>query len=147
MAYPALSVAKHMLEASGWRLTNLQLQKLLYIAHMLWLGERGEPLVEESFEAWDYGPVVPVVYHRAKCFGARAIRWLDAPSEIDDPDVREHLDDVVNKLGGLTGGQLVAITHWNKGAWAKRYRPELNGLRIANDLILQEYRDRFKEDD
>ena len=96
---------------------------------------------------WDYGPVVPEVYHRAKCFGARPIRWFDAPGEIDNPEVRDHLDDVVTKLGKLTGGQLVAITHWEKGAWAKRYKPGLYGLTIPDELILQEYRERFEKAD
>ena len=145
--YPALSVAKRMLELSRWSLTNLKLQKLLYIAHMIWLGRTGQPLIREGFEAWDYGPVCPVVYHRAKCFGARRIENVfHSVPDLDDDQVEELLKDVVDKLGDASPGKLVAITHWERGAWAKHYRPGIKGIKIPESDILEEYREWFQRD-
>jgi uncharacterized phage-associated protein len=42
--------------------TNLALQKLLYFAHAIFLVETSKPLVSGYFEAWQYGPVHPLVY-------------------------------------------------------------------------------------
>jgi len=39
MTVSASAAAKRMCERSGWTLSNLELQKLLYIAHMFHLGE------------------------------------------------------------------------------------------------------------
>ncbi|RWO77206.1 type II toxin-antitoxin system antitoxin SocA domain-containing protein [Mesorhizobium sp.] len=66
MTLHVLSAAKHLAKQSGWSLSNLELQKILYLAHMFYLGRTGEPLVSGHFEAWDYGPVHPDLYHRVK---------------------------------------------------------------------------------
>ena len=41
--------------------TNLQLQKKLYVANMLLRGEHKTRLVHGHFEAWNYGPVHPAL--------------------------------------------------------------------------------------
>ena len=42
---------------------QLKLQKLVYIAHGYYLAlTGGNPLVNEPFEAWDYGPVNRTLY-------------------------------------------------------------------------------------
>ena len=145
--YPALSVAKRLLELSDWSLTNLKLQKLLYIAHMIWLGRTGQPLIREAFEAWDYGPVCPVVYHRAKCFGARPVGnvFPDVP-DLRDEEVEKLLREIVEVLGCESPGKLVAIAHWERGAWARNYIPGARGVRIPNEHIREEYRERFGRD-
>ena len=73
MAVTALQAVKHTCEASGWRVTNLQLQKILYIAHMVYAGKNnGKRLIaDDDFEAWDYGPVLSGLYHRISVFGTR----------------------------------------------------------------------------
>jgi uncharacterized phage-associated protein len=49
---------------SDWKLSNLQMQKILYLAHMVYMDKNsGEPLVDEDFQAWDYGPVLPSLYY------------------------------------------------------------------------------------
>ena len=73
----AVEAARVLCEKSGWKLTNLQLQKMLYIAHMTYMGERdGEPLISgmfPPFEAWEFGPVSPTAYRHVKTFGAEPI--------------------------------------------------------------------------
>ena len=48
------------------QVTNLSLNKLLYFAQGHSLAENGKPLFDEPIEAWQYGPVVPSVYHTFK---------------------------------------------------------------------------------
>lgn len=141
MAVPALSAAKTLCEMQGWRLLNLELQKILYIAQMLHLGRTGRPLLREPFEAWDYGPVIPSLYHRAKAFGSGPVRnvfhW-----ERSVPEGSEELASLRQALintRGMNPGQLVAATHWNGGAWARHYRPGVRGVTIPNRDILTEY--------
>lgn len=146
MTTSVLSVAKRMGEQSDWKLTNLALQKLTYIAHMLHLGIYNKPLVFGSFEAWDLGPVHPQLYQAVKQFGSkhvsenvfRSIRTVQSEPE------SALLDKVVSTLSDNTP-RLVAITHWEKGAWAKNYIPNTKRIEIPNEDILQEYRDRQSE--
>lgn len=142
MAVSSVLAARKVCELAGWTLSNLSLQKILYFAHMLHLGRHGEPLVGESFEAWDYGPVLPSVYHRAKVFGSSPVRNVfHVNDDHMDGDALETLEEAVRALSDQPAGKLVAITHWEDGAWAKHYPGGRNKL-IPNSDIQEEYHDR-----
>lgn len=139
MPVSILSAAKRLGERSGWTLTNLQMQKMSYIAHMFHLGETNEPLVDGTFQAWDLGPVHPVLYHAVKRYGADPVQ-PDALAHVnsvsDDHPGAKQLDAAVDQL---PRNKLVAITHWKGGAWAKNYEPFSRNALIPNEDILAEY--------
>lgn len=144
MAVSGLAAAKRLCQISDWSLSNLSIQKLLYIAHMFRLGQRGKPLVLDNFEAWDYGPVIPSVYHAAKIYGSGPVRNVFRSVENISEESAENkwLEDVYSALGDKTPGALVAITHTDNGAWAKNYIPGRYNIIISNEDILEEYRSR-----
>ena len=143
MTVPALAAAKRLAERSGWSLSNLELQKLLYLAHMFHLGQFKTPLTQGQFEAWDYGPVHPELYHRVKIFGSSPVsNVFHLVEDLPDGTEAKLLDDAVDQLSHNRPGKLVAITHWEKGAWAKHYTPGARGVVISNEDILEEYRER-----
>lgn len=144
MALNPLVAAKRVCELRDWSASNLEINKILYLAQMVFLGRNNgrEPLVSENFEAWDYGPVLPSVYYRAKAFGKQPVqnvfRFLpDATGE-----EAAIIAEAVESVRGKTPGQLVAITHWEKGAWATYYKAGSKSIVIPNDAILEEYRKR-----
>lgn len=143
MAVPALAAAKRICEQSGWSLSNLELQKILYVAHMFHLGRHAESLVSGHFEAWDYGPVHPTVYHKAKIFGSSPVENIfhSVRDSMGDEEAKT-LDEATDALSDHRPGRLVAITHWEKGAWARNYSPGNRGHVISNEDILEEYRER-----
>jgi uncharacterized phage-associated protein len=147
MTISALSAAKSLCELRDWQLSNLELQKLLYIAEMYHLGNEGTPMVAEDFEAWDYGPVMPSVYARTKGFGRAAVpnvfHWV---SSVPEQSSEYHLlANLSEQTKGFTAGQLVNVTHWPLGAWAKFYRPGYRGIKIPKSAILQEYNERQRQ--
>jgi len=141
MAVPSLSAARTVCELRNWSITNLELQKILYIAQMAHLGDTESPLVDEAFQAWDFGPVLPRVYSRASAFGNGAVRnvfnW-ERPVEQNTSEYAT-LQQAAKATEGLSAGKLVSITHWEKGAWAKCYKPGVRGIVIPNALILDEF--------
>ncbi len=141
MTAPVLQAAKHLAKRSGWSLSNLQLQKILYLAHMFHLGRTGgEPLVTGCFQAWDYGPVHPVLYHRAKVFGADPVENIfHDQASLPAGAVRDILDEAWDSLKGVTAAGLVAATHREGGAWSRHYRPRSRGVIIPDQDILAEY--------
>lgn len=146
MTTSILAVAKRIGEQSGWRLTNLALQKLSYVAHMLRLGTTESPLVHGQFQAWDLGPVHPQLYRAASRFGSKPVQSnvFQSVRSVQEQDILSLIDDVVDALSDSTP-RLVAITHWDKGAWAKHYIPGVKEIVIPNSDILQEYKDRLNE--
>lgn len=144
MAVSALSAARTLCELRDWGISNLALQKILYIAEMYHLGTTGQPLLREDFEAWDYGPVVPDVYSQAKGFGSGPVRnvfhWVPSvPPGTSEYDV---LSQVAEMTKPFSAGQLVDITHWVDGAWARHYHSTGRGITIPKADIAEEYRAR-----
>src|SRR5208282_4587731 len=70
--YPSMAVANWFIENLS-RVDPLKLQKLVYFAHGWHLALRDQPLIDELVEAWDYGPVVPSLYHQFKRYGNQSI--------------------------------------------------------------------------
>lgn len=149
MSISVFDAARRLCERSGWRLTNLELQKLIYLAHMFYLGEHGKPLIRGHFEAWDYGPVQPDLYHSIKVYGASPVKSLlhsgtdSTPSEDRKSEI-QMLDRAYDQLSHRTAGWLVSVTHWPKGAWAKHYDSVFRGEVIPNSDIIEEYQERMK---
>jgi len=143
MSVSVLEAAKHLGRKSNWSLSNLELQKLIYIAHMLHLGRHESPLVDGEFEAWDYGPVHPKLYHEAKAFGASPVaNVFRTVPDLKEGTEKEVLNETLNALGEARPAKLIAITHWQEGAWSKRYEPGSKGIKIPNNDILNEYNQR-----
>jgi len=139
-----LSAAKRLAARSDWSLSNLELQKILYLAHMFYLGRTGgEPLVPGHFEAWDYGPVHPDLYHRAKVFGSSPVKNIfhDVSNLSDSSGEARILDEALENLGRAGPGRLVNATHRKGGAWDKVYIPGRHRIIIPNDGILREYQE------
>lgn len=113
MIYNASTVADYFIAFShehGDLLTNLKLQKLLYYAQAWFLSLHERPLFKEDLQAWVHGPVVPEVYHRFKEATWKPI-LEDVSSPTLEPEVVEHLDEIMGQYGGMTAYQLERLTH------------------------------------
>ncbi|MBA4038875.1 MAG: hypothetical protein C0468_00835, partial [Planctomyces sp.] len=54
-------------------ISPMKLQKVLYFAHGWHLALTDKPLLDEQVEAWQWGPVIPSIYHEFKWFGPNPI--------------------------------------------------------------------------
>lgn len=144
MAVSPFEAAKFICERGSWEVTNLALQKILYIAQLVHIGRTGgERLVDAEFEAWAYGPVVPSLYRKVRVFGDKPIRNVFfAVKGIDNNHIVSVLEEVCERLLPKSPGELVSMTHWEQGAWAKNYEPGARGIVIPDADILGEYRAR-----
>jgi uncharacterized phage-associated protein len=143
MSVASHSAARYICARGNWSVTNLSLQKILYLAHMVHLGTSGERLVNTEFEAWDYGPVEPTLYRDVRMFGSKPIQdifYSAAPiaNTPEEATLAEACDALISKKPG----ELVAITHWQNGAWARNYVAGIRGIVIPDPDIIAEYRAR-----
>lgn len=139
----------------GVKITNLSLQKLIYFAHGIFLNETRQPLVGGYFEAWQYGPVHPVIYRAFRPAGSEPIDFraraqdvltgnLKPISEPGDVAVRRLSQQVLNSYGKLSAGRLVDISHAKNSPWSfiveKGRRSVAFGLRIPDTVILERFK-------
>lgn len=127
--------------------TQLQLLKLVYFAHGWMLGLYKEPLLKQRVQAWEYGPVVPELYHSIKHWEAEPVTELiDGYTDLDDlgPGELDILDQVYEYYGPKHAFALSDITHRPNTPWfevhTKKRRP---GATIPNKLLL----DFFSQDE
>lgn len=136
-----LTVAKKVCELTDWSITNLKLQKMMYILQMVYMGNNnGERLFNATFEAWDYGPVIPDLYKKMKIFGAGIIENYSLLFDVkEEKEISEEKLDFLRRnvlsLNKLTGAQLVSLTHRKGSAWDKNYR----GLEISDNDMIEEF--------
>ena len=146
--------------AEGRRLTQMQLQKLAYIAHGWNLAINRAPLVTDELQAWDYGPVFPKLYDSAKYFGSASIPrpltdmdsdrfafFLGKPSDpagrplVADisPAERDVLQRVWRRYGGYSAFKLSDLTHKPGTPWYQTYFGPGKSAPIKNETIRAHY--------
>jgi uncharacterized phage-associated protein len=144
MPIPIMTAAKRLCEKSGNSLTDIELYRLLYIAQMTHLGEYNTPLVEEKFEAWEFGPVQPDLYHKINLNGESALKQaLNNAEPVPAGSEKLILDQTYDNTKKYDGDWLNAVTRWENGAWSKCFDPQHPNATIPNDDIRQEYIDRM----
>lgn len=153
-AYNAKAVANFFLELAKSRargIDPMKLQKLVYYAHGWYAGYTNRPLIDESVEAWPYGPVIPSLYHEFKRYGSQPIEALATEFDGSDfravlipaeSDVQRFLQNVWDSYGDYTGVKLSELTHAADGPWWKA-RQMSQGKRSADipfELIADHFR-------
>jgi uncharacterized phage-associated protein len=152
------AIANLLLEevrSRGYRVTNLKLQKLLFLCHAFYLVDTGAPLVRGSFEAWRYGPVHREAYDAFKRFGAKPItedaekfdpvtgtrRSVPLPA---DRAVSDVVQRVVQFYGAKSPGELVELTHAKNGPWdfvvASATTSANIALKISDGVIAERFK-------
>lgn len=141
--------------SDGVTITPMKLQKLLFFCHADYLIGYGEPLLQQEFEAWDYGPVIPSIYSEFKEYRSGKI---DRRAMSFDPvraeriylvcDLDKHVLDRVRALysfySEFSAEKLSDMSHSPGGAWRHARAMFANGLnvdrRIGDGMIKQFHR-------
>lgn len=146
--YDPQQAARSLIERAamkGLRLSNLTLQKLLYIAHGALLAIHHRPLVNEQFAAWRYGPVLENLYHDLKVYGADNItpgdRYIQHWGRIPDQDIEaiSMIDSVLDHFGRWSGASLIQWSHKPDGPWHEVYSGFVSGT-IPDEKIGQYFK-------
>ena len=146
--YTAMEVANYIIwfvnnKTDNRDLTPLKLQKILYYVQANYLAtHNGVALFDDSIEKWQYGPVVPSVYHEFKDFGINHISVTRSmvvltdgkfelvdfnPKEIDH-SAEEDIIKVVNHLINFDPFTLVERTH-KEHMWSDDQEKIMSGAR------------------
>lgn len=157
MAHDSRAVANFILdyaETQGRRLTLMALLKVLYFAHGWHLAQFGTPLIRNAFEAWQYGPVVRIVYD---CFRTHGRKLIDGRATRFDPITGKRevvsyaltdadatlLRNSFSLYGGLDAFTLSNLTHEPGSPWDRVWNATGGrvtlGMRIPDEFIREHF--------
>jgi uncharacterized phage-associated protein len=161
-AHSSMAIANEFLKLQGTEagLTQMQLQKLVYIANGWNLAINGEPLVGEDIEAWDNGPVFRELWGYLTRFGSAPVTSLISPATKKDffgrersaepfqaelsHSEREVIEHVWRRYGRYGAFKLSGLTHQPGTPWYKAYFGIGRNARLDPDDIHQHYIDLSK---
>ena len=156
--YSPKAVANYFLERgfeNGEPIDPMKLQKLVYYAHGWSLAINRVPLIDETVEAWPYGPVIPTVYHAFKIYGNRPIDSLAfevRKGQMTYPRVpgwdaatQRVLDRVWEVYGGHSGIELSELSHLPGSPWDRTWQEaqkkrKRRGVDIPDERIEEHFR-------
>lgn len=144
MAHTALQVADEFTRLGiqdSKTFTQMQLLKLVYIAHGWMLAVFNEPLIYDEVQAWKFGPVIPDLYHDLKIYGSHPIQnpILQYPTEFSERE-RQIIQFTYSSYGDFSAYQLSDITHAVDTPWSETYGKGAGWAEIIpNDLIQRHY--------
>ncbi len=144
MPYSAAKVANEMLEIArtrGEEITPLKLLKLVYIAHGWSFPYLRDPLLAEPAQAWQYGPVVPSLYHSVSKFRAGPITELvaDTDPQVLSEQASNLIRNVYDTYGRYSAIQLSNMTHMPNTPWSEAWGSRGKNAVIPNDRIAAHY--------
>jgi uncharacterized phage-associated protein len=124
------------------KLTNMQLQKLAFIANGFSLAILGRPLYYQENRAWQFGPVVPELYKRLQRFGKGDVtEEINSTDELD-PNSKEMdlIRSVFDAYRQKTAFTLTKLINKPGTPWNKIWKEDPYGI-IPQRLIRKHYRE------
>jgi uncharacterized phage-associated protein len=117
-------IVTHYINQKGDSVSHKKLQKLLYFVEAWHLVNLGPAILEEDFEAWVHGPVIPELYHQLKEFGFNDIRVVNEEHDTIDEEIQAIIErnaltedqmgliyTVLDRYGSLTSFELELLSH------------------------------------
>ncbi len=158
--YPAESIGNYFIKrgiVDNDNLTLMKLNKLIYIAHGMYLAKYNKRLIDEQIQAWKFGPVVKSVYHELRYYGMNKIGSVISGIQLDkegnlvkkkydipksDKEVLDLLNFVWENYKEYDGPQLSGWTHLPESPWYQAWFTE-KGFKerekIISDESIKEY--------
>lgn len=121
----------------------MKLQKLLFFSYGWYAGKTGNMLFGQGFQAWPYGPVIPLVYNSYKGWGSDVIDEKGKKIDLGNENANSLVDAAVTNYGHSSDMALSDITH-KQGSpwlmvWVKNSHP-----RIRETITFESIRDFYK---
>lgn len=142
----------HLAKQDGKYLTPMQILKLVYIAHGWSYGFFNKPLIDDTIEAWKYGPIIPELYQAIKKYGNTEITQdISYPcfkfnkNDILNSEQQKVVEFVYKKYGHFDGIQLSMLTHQNNTPWSEVFNPHSWGDVISNHTIHKHYKQLYNQ--
>ncbi len=117
-------IITHFVNQKGDSVSHKKLQKLLYYVEAWHLVNFDAELLEDNFEAWIHGPVLPELYQKLKVYGFNNLKVINEEHDNIDDEIlaiikrnsltegqMELIEGVLDRYGSLTSFELELLSH------------------------------------
>lgn len=121
--YIDIKVAKYVIfryNKMDIEITNLKLQKILYIISVAYYNEYGTKLFQLPFSACRLGPKIYDIYLKYARFGAENIT-IDEPIQYPNKEITDVVDKVIDYYKGYSAYELLNYSNMKFGDWDKTF--------------------------
>jgi len=140
----------------GISLSNLSIQKLVYFAYGWIIAAQNEKLFYDRIEAWQYGPVIPSLYHQLKQYGRNRITqeimdydfyedkfycWKLNPNTPTEKWIRK----VWNHYKLISSERMVELTHQDGTPWRETILKKGFNAEIDDRLIKEHFSEKLSD--
>lgn len=140
--YTAEDIASYVIRKctlDNCAISNLQLQKILYYLQEEFFKEKRIALFTDEIEAWQFGPVVEMVYRKYCGYGSFPIYEKEKPLQEITLKDRSLIDKVVEEKRRIKSWDLVEMTHEPGTPWDQTYRKGVGERDIIQKEMIAEY--------
>jgi uncharacterized phage-associated protein len=152
-----LAIANYFIKKSDYTVTPLQLIKIVYISYGYVFAILDKKLFSEKIEAWQFGPVVPSIYHTFKHYKKESISELSIEITFDknfhfneqiftmDKESENYeitiqiLDKVWDSYKKYTGYELIDLTHKDNTPWSQVFQYNQHHITLEDSAIKTYY--------
>ena len=152
-----ISHSKLFYQKSNYTVTPLQLIKIVYISYGYVLAILDEKLFSEEIEAWQFGPVVPSIYHTFKHYKKESVSELSTEITFDDnfhfneeiftmdkenenyETTIQILDKVWDSYKKYSGYELIDLTHKDNTPWSQVFKHNQHHIKLEDSAIKTYY--------
>lgn len=143
----AIDIAKYIIafcsgQSEPVPISNIKLQKLLYLVFGYYYLDYEVPLFNDTFQAWQYGPAIAEVYNQFCAFTGSYIYLTDPPPKLSE-EVTVAIDPTIKENMNREVFDLVAETHQPGSAWSKAI--ERSGGDKKPDILLEDIIEEFRK--
>lgn len=147
-------IVTHYVNQKGDTVSHKKLQKLLYYVEAWNLVHLKEPIIDEDFQAWVHGPVIPSLYHELKPLGFNNFQVINyEDGDVDklianiiaknklSEDQQELIYEVLDKYGARTSFELEMMSH-NEPPWIEARKglpPHANCTNVISKDRMRDY--------
>lgn len=99
---------------NNYRLTNLQLQKILYFTQVEYIKKNDKLLFEDEFQAWSYGPVIYNVWRPYNLYNRNHISEIKIGKVVDNKALNKFITENIEMYFRKNVWDLVDLSHKQK---------------------------------
>ena len=134
----ATDLAAHVINRCmdlGEPTTHFKLQKMLYMLEVKSLVHSGKSLIDENFEAWQYGPFLRSIYDKYSYMAACEMLVRQKTNHELPSDQKNAIINNIDELAKMNLWELAQYSMEPNTPWAKVYEKDAQ-VKIPNQLMV-----------